>query len=47
MSNGGRIYLEKKEVTCSAEVFLVGIASNIIVKVFTHVCSTLRWRKQP
>lgn len=35
--NGGRIYLQKKEVTCSAEVFLVYVEKSSLVKVSTHV----------
>lgn len=35
--NGGRLYLGKKELTCSIELFMMGIAGSRLVKASTHV----------
>ena len=36
--NGDRMYLEKEEIICSIEVFLVGVASNRPIKVVICNC---------
>lgn len=35
--NGGRLYLGKKELTCSTELFMMGITGSRLVKASTHV----------